>query len=207
MAKGNNDLKSDVMFLEDDVESVTRERPLYATSDQHRLVEQFLQNYGIDTSDMDDEEVLNLYTRIQNLAEEQVQVLSRGAVNDTLDRLLREHVPPMFRGEFIHDSPTEIDRAKAMGWKPVVSEEANKESLTGTASNLVRCGDLVLMTMPVEQYAAMQIARDRRHAQRRARRKAEQDNPSQGALGFDPMGGRLGASPQYPIKPIKELGG
>jgi len=194
-----------VALEEEQGEQPPRENPLYENSDQHRLVVQFLEDYGVDTSELTEEEVLNTYNKIQSLADEQVQVLSRGAVNDTLERLLREYVPKTHRGEYIHDSPTEIDRAKAMGWTPVVDEEANKDSLTPSADNFVRCGDLVLMMKPVEEYVAMNIARERRHAARRARRQREKQDPSQGAQGVDPMGGRLAASPEHPVKPIEQL--
>jgi hypothetical protein len=155
---------------------------------------------------MTPEEAFEKYERIQGLAQEQAQVLSRGATLDSFDLLL-SHVPKGFKGEYIRDSPTEMDRARAMGWRPLESEEANQDSPTGKADGLVRIGDLVLFVIPDEEYAAKQIARDRRHADRRNRRKRELSRPSQGAKGVDPMGGKLGAHPDHPIRPLSELRG
>ena len=174
------------------------------TDNQHQQIISFLEHYGINTEGYTLEEAYAKYQRIMGLAEEQAQVLSRGAVLDTFDRLLK-YVPKGFKGEFFHESRTELDRAAAMGWVPLKSEVANLDSSTGKSDGLVRVGDLVLHIIPDEDYAAKQIARERRHANNRAKRKKEQAQPSQGALGVDPLGQGLGAHPKHPLRPLSEL--
>jgi hypothetical protein len=176
------------------------------TTGEYKRLIAFLEHYGIDTDGMTAEEAYDKYEKIQGLAEEQAQVLSRGATLDGFERLLG-HVPKGFKGEFFHDSSTEMDRARALGWVPLKSEEANQESMTGKADGLVRLGDLVLFVIPDVDYAAKQIARERRHADRRNRRKKALNQPSQGSHGVDPMGSKLGAHPDHPIRPLSELRG
>jgi hypothetical protein len=201
-------LSNDVMDLEDDgdkedVEAFLRPQ-VSITENEVEMIFKFLDHYGIDTDGMTLEEAYKKYQKIQELVQEQIQVLSRGAVLDTFDRLLT-HVPKGFKGEFFHDSSTSLDRARALGWQPVKSEIANQDTSTGKADGLVRVGDLVLFQLPEEEYAAKQIARERRHADRRNRRKKEQETPSQGSQGIDPMNSNLGAHPDHPIKPMSQL--
>jgi hypothetical protein len=204
------DIPEEVQAAEEDVTGENEPFQVVVASDEIKRIFQFLDKYGIDIEDLSPEEAITKYDKIQSLVTEQVQVLSRGAVSDMLDQLQAKYVPRGFKGEFVFytvDRTTEVDRAKAMGWIPVVSEEANRESPTGASDNTVRVGDLMLMMKPEEEYAAMQIARERRHAARRARRVAEQKAPSQVSAGVDPMGSKLAAHPKHPLKPIEQLGG
>jgi hypothetical protein len=208
-AEADLDLASSNMMLdEEEGEEVSQNlRPqVTITQGQHSQIIAFLEKYGIDTDDMSPDEAVEKYNKIQGLVSEQAQVLSRGPVHDGLDRLL-SHVPKGFRGEFFHDSSTDMDRARALGWVPFESKEANLKSPTGKADGLVRLGDLVLFIIPEEEYAAKQIARDIRRQTRRDRRKKEESRPSQGSAGIDPMDGKLGAHPDHPIRPLSELRG
>jgi hypothetical protein len=199
----------DILNLGDDVELVSLKSKSPSSSDPDKLKQMtaFLERYGIDTSELSPEKIQEKYDKIQNLASENMQVLSRGTTLDGIDRLL-SYVPKGFRGEFFRDSKPDLDRARGMGWVPLKSEEANLDSPTGKSDGLVRLGDLVLFIIPEEEYVARQIAQERRLAESRARRKRALTNPSQGAGdGIDPMGGNLGAHPDHPIKPLSELRG
>jgi hypothetical protein len=184
-------------------------RPVYESTDQHKLVLRFLEKYGIDTSEMAPETAVEKYNKIVNLVNEQVQVLSKGAVNDALDRGL-SLLPDGMRGEYFLNNPEETSRARAMGWVPF-EPDVEVESLTGKSDGLFHVGDLVLYMRSEETYAAMLIARERRHAERRARRKRLTEQPSQGGVGTDPLGeleGRImGAHPDVPLRTIEQLGG
>jgi hypothetical protein len=185
------------------------QRPVFESTDQHKLVLKFLAKYGIDASEMSPEKAVEKYNTIVNLVNEQVQVLSKGAVNDSLERGL-SMLPDGMRGEYFLNKQEETDRARALGWEPFEPEK-KIESLTDKGDGLYHVGDLVLYMRSEETYAAMLIARERRHAERRARRKRLERQPSQGGVGVDPLGeleGRImGAHPDVPLRTIEQLGG
>ena len=138
----------------------------------------FLDKYGIDITDLSDEEVIEKIQKIGKAKQVAVQVLSRGRVLDGLDRLL-ERVPKGFRGEFKRESDIDIKRAMALGWRPLIDDEAKKDTPTGKADGLIRFGDQILMIMPEEEYVAMRIAREERIKHRREARKPirQKDSP------------------------------
>lgn len=173
------------------------------TSEQYTSMVAFLEKYGINCGELTPGEVVKKYEKVTSLASEQAQVLSRGATLDGINHILG-YVSEGFVGELFHDSSTDIARAKALGWEPVKSEEANQESPTGKSDGLLRYGDLVLFQMPEEEYAARQIARDIRHSERRARRKGITQAGQQTG---DPMGGPREPHPDHPIRPLSELRG
>lgn len=163
-----------------------------------------LARFGYDVANMSAQELVTTHAEIQQLADEQVEVLSKGAVNDTLALLIQDYVPKGHVGEFIHESGTEIARAKAHGWlmAEYPPDDKQNKSLTGAADNLVRCGDLVLAYMPRSKYAAMMIAKDRRLAIRRGRRQKAQGQDGQVS---DPVGGEQARG--LPLRPNEQLTG
>lgn len=151
----------------------------------------FLQKYGIKVSGLSDEQILSKAENILKLSQSAAQVLSRGQVLDGLERLLK-FVPKGFVGEFKRERDLDIARAEALGWRVFIAEGKARESLTNSADGKLRLGDLILMIMPEDNYAAHLIAREQRKRQRSEGRDPRKVGPSQG----DDF---LGAHPDVPI--------
>lgn len=126
----------------------------------------WLENYGIDTEKMDDATVLQKVEIIKEATELKSEVLSRGRVLDSLDRLLGK-VQPGFVGEFKRNNHTDIQLAEAMGWKVLIDSKLAKESDTPSADGRVILGDLILMVIPDTDYVAIKLAERRRRAKKR----------------------------------------
>jgi hypothetical protein len=118
------------------------------------------------------EEALEKAERIRKARSKAAQVLSRGRTLDTLDRVLA-HVPDGYVGQLVRESDVDIDRFEILGFEVFTSEKAKKESSHGTADGKVRVGDQILMTMPEEDYAALQYEKQLRVAKKREAHKPE----------------------------------
>lgn len=188
--------------LEEATESLQEEEmPLESQSfstDQVLAIRKFLDRFGLETSELSNEEVTRKYIKIKQARDSAVQVLSRGQVSDTARRLLGK-LPSGYVGEFIRENPQDVDRAKALGWELFHSPEAKVESSTGKSDGYVRCGDTILVYMPEEVYVGNQIARHERIQDRRGRRKAA----IEGKVPFDQGGGEVSADPLFPVKVMK----
>lgn len=149
-----------------------------------------LDRLNIDTTDMSVEEMIQKVEKIRTFKEVSATVLTRGQTLAGMERLLK-YVPKGMVGEFKRDDPDEIARAKALGWKVFEHEEAKRDSLTGSADNKMRIGDLILCVMPEEQYAGLILSREERIADRRGRRTAA-TVPAQGD-------GTMSADPTFPV--------
>jgi hypothetical protein len=173
------------------------------TSAEYEKVVSFLDHYGIDTDGLDEDEIFEKYEKIQRIRKEQVQVLSRGQTLDSFDRLL-SFVPRGYRGYFVRETSLEIARAEALGWQLFQgtdeSQAANRSSSTGKSDGLVRLGDLILMILPEENYAALLIAKEERNRTKRLARERKRQQPEQGDETYQ-------ADPLFPIKPLDQLGG
>ena len=158
------------------------------SASQLETAHKFLNKYGIRTSHLSDEQVIEKLRKIQDAKAVASQVLSRGRVIDTVSRIL-EYVPDGMIGEFKRDNDLDISRAKALKWEVFVDEKAKLESATGTADGCTRLGDLILMVIPEEIYVGTRLARADRLAERRKVRKSKERQPSQGdqIMGADPL--------------------
>jgi len=131
---------------------------------------QVLARYQVDVNKLTNDEVVEKYRRIIGAKKKVVQVLSRGRTLDGIDRLL-SFVPTDYVGEFKGDNDADIARATGLGWKPFSHEGASIASVTGKGDSLVRLADQILMIMPEDEYIAMQMAKDERHARTRQGRE------------------------------------
>ena len=127
---------------------------------------QFLNRYGVNTEGLSPKEVMEKIDKIHAAKAESAQVLSRGQALDGIERLLT-FVPEGFIGEFMRENDMDINRAKALGFKVLESEEANLASSTGKADGLVRCADQILMIIPEERHIANRLIKAERLAERR----------------------------------------
>jgi len=158
------------------------------SASQLETAHKFLNKYGIRTDKLSDEQVIEKLRKIQDAKTVAAQVLSRGRVVDTIDRIL-DYVPEGMIGEFKRDNDLDISRAKALKWEVFIDEKAKLESATGTSDGTVKLGDLILMVIPEEIYVGTRLARADRLAERRKIRKSKERNPSQGdqVMGADPL--------------------
>lgn len=155
-----------------------------------RQARPILARYGIDESKLTDQEVVEKVDKINNLRAENVQVLSRGPVVDGLKRIL-DMVPAGLIGQFILNTPMQIQRAESLGWKVHTDKNLAQESPTPSASNHVIMGDCVLMTIPEEMYVAQLMERDARIAEKRKRNEFR--------LGVPQGDGKVEADPEFPV--------
>lgn len=189
--------------LEESKEPKEPKRTIKITSREFEQIVEFIEKYGVDTSNLSDEEIVEKYGKIQKIRQEQIQVLSRGYTIDAFDRIL-SFVPKGMKGWFVRDHDMSISRAKALGWELFrgndASKKANLASSTGKSDGLVRLGDLVLVVTSEENYAALMIAKEERNRRRRKMREAYRKKPPQGD-------GDMAADPNFPILPMDQLGG
>lgn len=150
-----------------------------------------LSRLGFDIRELTTEEMIEKVEKIQAYKEATAQVLTRGQVLDTFDRVL-SFVPDGQVGHFVHEDDVSVQRARSLGWTPFSSEKAKLESSTGKADGLVRVGDLILVVMEEERYAALVLNRQERINERRSRRKRKEAPAMQGD-------GRDAADPLFPV--------
>jgi hypothetical protein len=179
-----DDLGLEVGTIEEEIKVAA----IQYTESQLEAAHKFLNKYGIRTSHLSDEQVVEKLRKIQDAKAVASQVLSRGRVIDTVSRIL-EYVPDGMIGEFKRDNDLDISRAKALKWEVFVDEKAKLESATGGADGCTRLGDLILMVIPEEVYVGTRLARADRLAERRKVRKSKERKPSQGdtIMGADPL--------------------
>ncbi len=172
--------------VERDIKAAATE---YSVS-QLEMAHQFLNKYGIRTDKLSDLQVMEKLQKIQDAREVASQVLSRGRVMDTVDRIL-EDLPDGLVGEFKRDNDLDISRARALHWQVYIDKELAQQTLTAADDGCVRLGDLILMVIPEETYVGNRLARADRLAERRVVRKRK-GKPKQG----DEI---MGADPKVPI--------
>lgn len=78
------------------------------------------------------------------------QVLSRGLLNDKLEGILKNATPAGRVGKFVRDRPEDIMRYENLGYTFDVKPGAT--GLHGTGDTRVRVGDVVLMTISVDDF-------------------------------------------------------
>jgi hypothetical protein len=100
------------------------------------------------------------------------QVLSRGFVNDKL--AMAERLPKDRVGFWVRDRPEDVDRMKALGGRV---EERPKgvgpRDVHGTGDNKVRVGDVILMSLPREEYDLIQQVRTERREAKSSKARRE----------------------------------
>lgn len=153
-----------------------------APEDKLTEAKKFLDSFGIDVSDMKDTEVIEMMHKVNKATEENIQVLSRGASTDGMQRLL-DKVPTGFVGEFKGNTDLEIDQARAIGWEVFQDESVKKDSVTAGSDRTVKLADCVLMVMPVEKYIAIRmVKRNMNKLRREAHKPAKQAEASKSEL-------------------------
>jgi hypothetical protein len=133
----------------------------------------FLSRFGIDTDELEDEEILEKYDKVMTAKDSRtkLQVLSRGRTLDGIDAILAL-IPKGFVGELKRERDIDIQLAQAQGWKVFFSEQkVENETPHGVADRRIRFGDLILMYMPEEEYIALQLSREDARKDRRDYRK------------------------------------
>lgn len=126
--------------------------------------------------------------RAKEIAEKRariVQILSRGVLNDRLAQA--QNVDSSQVGLWVRETKEDIDRIRALGGDLVTDEDI--EGLHGAGDGRKRVGDLVLMSMPRDDYELIQLVRAERRAARLNRGKKEYVKKfvegKQGAPSFD----------------------
>lgn len=100
------------------------------------------------------------------------QVLSRGFVNDKL--AMAEALPKDRRGFWVRERQEDIDRMRALGGRlEERPADTNPRDIHGTGDNRVRVGDVVLMSLPREDYDLIQQVRSERKQARSGKPKRE----------------------------------
>lgn len=127
---------------------------------------EWLEHYGIDTDEMNDDEVLEKVDKIKATVELKSEILMRGTTSDGMQKLL-DGVPKGYVGEFKRSRNLDIQLAESQGWKVMVDEKLSKLSDTPSSDGTVILGDCVLMIIPDYEYVAMRVATKRRRAERR----------------------------------------
>ena len=128
--------------------------------------EEFLRTFGVDPKGRSPKEVMDLIEAIRGVKEETTQVLSRGKVLDAMDRLLN-FVPKGFVGEFRMNDDVDVSRAKSLGFQTFTHPSGSVESSTGSSDGTIRLGELILMIIPEEHYAAQRVVKAENLAKRR----------------------------------------
>lgn len=85
------------------------------------------------------------------------QIMSGGILNERLQAIYDRSVPRGYRGKFVKDSDDYIIRYGNLGFVFQYSEEA--AGLHETSDGRIRAGDLVLMTIPEEDYSILDEVR------------------------------------------------
>ena len=85
------------------------------------------------------------------------QIMSGGILNERLQAIYDRSVPKGYRGKFVKDSDDYIIRYGNLGFLFHYSEEA--AGLHETSDGRIRAGDLVLMTIPEEDYSILEEVR------------------------------------------------
>lgn len=110
-----------------------------------------------------------------------MQILNRGQINDSLENLKREHVPPGYRSKFVRESEEAIVRYQNLGFGFTYREGAKSRG-HATGDGRIRYGDTVLMTISEEDWNILQIVRKRQirrklgDARREYMRRVEERN-------------------------------
>ena len=148
----------------------------------------FLARFGIDTEELEDDEILDKYDRVITAKSERtkLQVLSRGRTLDGIDAILKL-VPKGFVGELKRDRDVDIQLAQAQGWEMFLKGDDGTPAPTphGVPDRRIRFGDQVLMIMPEEEYIALHLSREEaRKARREARAVAKGKQVDPGSGGF-----------------------
>ncbi len=147
----------------------TRAEKFQTPPDKATEAKKFLDDFGVNVSEMTDEEAIQLMEKIHAAKEENIQVLTRGATTESMERLLAR-IPKGYVGQFVSDHGEDdfsVNAAEAMGWKVFHHEDASRESETGGVTTRVKLGDCVLMYIPVEKYVAIRMGKRERNAARR----------------------------------------
>lgn len=140
-----------------------------STYDRIRSARQKLDSYGIDVSKLSDQEVLQKVEKIQGIINEKVQVLSRGQVLANIHRLLA-YVPSGYIGQFVRETDLDISTYQALGFRILIDEKANQDSMTSTGDGKIRLGDQILMITPEENYVAIRVVREQNRESRKVSR-------------------------------------
>lgn len=135
-----------------------------------RNARKFLLKYGIDESNYTDDEVLEKIEELRSIEASNVEVLSRGEVNDQINLAL-SRVPKGIKGQFFRNTDSDIFRANALGWEVFLDEEASKASPTGAADGRVILGDSILMVIPEARYVAQRLGEEKKLQTSRDARK------------------------------------
>ncbi len=183
--------------VEEEAQEEVVEKKILFSDEELKKSYAILTRYQVDTSAMSDDEVVLKTRKILGLSKANVQVLSRGRTLDGIDRLL-SYLPDGYVGEFKREDSISIARAKGLGWEPFHSEEASKDSLTGKGDSLVRLADQILMMMPEDNYIALQVAREVRHATSRAARTPKKE----AAEGNRDISAETGEEFLAPVRPV-----
>jgi hypothetical protein len=125
---------------------------------------------ALEEEEMSAEDALKRAKTLQEKRAFFVQVLSRGVLNDRLNTA--GVVAEDRKALWIRERDEDIQRILALGGRLETSEESGEKGLHGTADNRIRVGDVVLMSVPREDYELLQDikqdqTRDRLTAARR----------------------------------------
>lgn len=108
--------------------------------------------------DLSPEEAERLYEeKIARLT----QVLSRGVLNDALQRIIDQAVPEGYHGKFVRDNEGDINRYRNLGYGFTYREGTQVRGSHGTGDSRIRQGDVVLMTVSGEQMDLLKEVRRR----------------------------------------------
>lgn len=88
-----------------------------------------------------------------------LQVLSRGIVNDQLQRIVDEATPEGYHSKFVRDTPGDVTRYKNLGFGFTYRDGATGSH--GTGDGRIKHGDVVLMTIPPDRFEILQEVRRR----------------------------------------------
>lgn len=148
----------------------------------------FLSRFGVDVSELEDDEVLEKYDKIIAAKDSRtkLQILSRGRTLDGIDALLAL-VPKGYVGELKRERDVDVHLAQAQGWEIFLRDESLPAvpSPHGVPDRRIRFGDQILMYMPEEEYIALQLSREEaRAARRKSRAVAKGKKVDPGGGGF-----------------------
>ena len=107
------------------------------------------------------------------------QIMSGGILNERLQAIYDRSVPKGYRGKFVKDSDDYIIRYGNLGF--LFQYSAGAAGLHETSDGRIRAGDLVLMTIPEEDYSILDEVRTEKVKQKLSAGRDEYHRQMQGS--------------------------
>ena len=83
------------------------------------------------------------------------QVMSKGMLNEKLKSVFDAFVPEGYSGKFVRYSEESVIRYQNLGFGFTYSKEVDKDSVHGSAEGFVKVGDVILMTITLEDLSIL----------------------------------------------------